>query len=139
MVTQTTPLPLSTISHACSIASIERFIPISFTRVFAIDYTEEAAEVANALRFLPYATGDPPGGGLCHERFLALCDKRFLGPMRGQSLDPIQQATPERNVETCPTRSDTACPNEQFLGETRKHGEIFAKCTPAQPENSFLA
>ena len=28
-----------------------------------IDYTEEATEVADALRFLPYATGDPPQGG----------------------------------------------------------------------------
>lgn len=57
----------------------------------------------------------------------------------GNPWGPIQQATPERNAETCPTRPDTACPNEQFLGETRKHGEIFAKCTPAQPENSFPA
>ena len=54
-----------------------------------------------------------------------------------QSLGPIQQATPERNAETCPTRPNTVCPNEQFLGETRKHGEIFANVPQRSQRTAF--
>ena len=61
VVSKTASLTFFMISPACSITSIERFIPISFTRVFAIDYTEEDAEAANALR-PPYATGNPLQG-----------------------------------------------------------------------------